>query len=309
MEEVTYEAIKLRAHSACSILVDAAEMAKGIYERGLHTSLKQTERDRPTFLTEADTAVEALIVERWLNRFKDDGIIGEEDGAKGRLGDSRISIVIDPIDGTVAFSRGIKTYALAIAICVDRVPVAAAIHTQDTIFWAISYQDMKGFYRRQTLKESQGMLPACCSVEWMLDPVSPVRWVVANEMLNLLTDGHLLMKEIWKIAGQHACFASAIGTGIMVANGQLQAYVNPGVCLWDVAPLVPFANAAGLRLTRWDGSDPFPAMFDRVLKDPAKYAKGPQCFDMLMAAPAIHDALLPLLKPYALEREKAAYGS
>jgi len=285
-----------RVQLANAILQEAVHMTEDIYRRGFETSLKQTERDRPTFLTEADKAVEALIVRRWLGCFTHDSIIGEEDGAKGRVSGSHVSIVIDPIDGTVAFSRGINTYALAIAICVDNVPVAAVVHTQGQHFTAIAYRDIRVFSANEK------------AITRMLDPVSPQRWVVANEMLNLLADGHLLTKKIWEVAGQHACFASAISTGIMVAKGQLQAYVNPGVCLWDVAPLVPFAKIAGVRLTRWDGSDPFPAMYDCVLNDMARYAKGPQCFDMLMAAPAVHDALLPLVLPYAREREKALYG-
>ena len=48
-------------------------------------------------------------------------------------------------------------------------------------------------------------------------------------------------------------------------------------------------------------------MFNRVITDPTTYAKGPQCFDMPMAAPLVHDVLLPLVLPYAREREKALY--
>ncbi len=65
-------------------------------------------------VTEADLAAEALIAKELLERFPDDGFIGEE-GAL-REGTSGYIWVVDPIDGTVNFSRGMSEYGVSIGL-------------------------------------------------------------------------------------------------------------------------------------------------------------------------------------------------
>jgi myo-inositol-1(or 4)-monophosphatase len=67
------------------------------------------------WLTEADGAVERFVVAELGCAFPGDSFLGEEGG--GHLGGS--TWVIDPIDGTANFARGIAHFAVSIAYCRD----------------------------------------------------------------------------------------------------------------------------------------------------------------------------------------------
>lgn len=78
-----------------------------------------TEADR-----EAERAIRAVIAEA----FPDDAILGEEFGASEGAGEGpQREWIIDPIDGTIAFSRGIPLFTTLIALVVDGEPVVGVI--------------------------------------------------------------------------------------------------------------------------------------------------------------------------------------
>ncbi|WP_022891729.1 inositol monophosphatase family protein [Agromyces subbeticus] len=79
----------------------------------------QTKPDRSP-VTEADLAVERAIREHIAAARPGDGILGEEFGSEG---DSRRQWIIDPIDGTANFLRGVPVWGTLIALAVDGVPV------------------------------------------------------------------------------------------------------------------------------------------------------------------------------------------
>jgi histidinol-phosphatase len=78
-----------------------------------------------TPVTVADTAVEQAIRERIGAAFPDHGILGEEMGAEPGGGEARW--IIDPIDGTVNFTRRIAVWATLIAVEQGGDLVAAAV--------------------------------------------------------------------------------------------------------------------------------------------------------------------------------------
>jgi histidinol-phosphatase len=94
---------------ALSLADRAAEIAMGFYEGGFDVHVKPDS----TPVTEADTEVEhelraMLGVER-----RRDAILGEEQGASGR---GRRRWIVDPIDGTRNYARGIPVWATLIAL-------------------------------------------------------------------------------------------------------------------------------------------------------------------------------------------------
>src|SRR4029453_1583338 len=68
-------------------------------------------------VTEADRAVEAFVVSALREAFPDDGVLGEE-GARGE-GRSGRRWIIDPIDGTRDFMRGIPVWSNLLALEAD----------------------------------------------------------------------------------------------------------------------------------------------------------------------------------------------
>ena len=78
-------------------------------------------------VTEADRAAERSIRSVIEEAFPEDGILGEEFGSKQDSSGSRRRWIIDPIDGTIAYSRGIPLFTTLIALVVDDEPVMGVI--------------------------------------------------------------------------------------------------------------------------------------------------------------------------------------
>jgi myo-inositol-1(or 4)-monophosphatase len=76
-------------------------------------------------VTEADRAAERVIREHLRAAFPDFGILGEEYGEEGSR--ERPRWVVDPIDGTIAFSRGIPLFTTLVALLEDDHPVFGLI--------------------------------------------------------------------------------------------------------------------------------------------------------------------------------------
>lgn len=79
-------------------------------------------------VTEADREAERVIRAVISEAFPDDAILGEEFGASaGRADGPQREWIIDPIDGTIAFSRGIPLFTTLVALVVDGEPVVGVI--------------------------------------------------------------------------------------------------------------------------------------------------------------------------------------
>jgi myo-inositol-1(or 4)-monophosphatase len=117
--------IGLRAHAAAAIAREAGEIAlRRFADRSSFTVGLKGPQD---FLTEVDGEVERLIAGRLHELFPGDGFVGEE--GEGRVAHGgRPTWVVDPIDGTANFARGVPHFCVSIAL-VDAVrPLAGAIY-------------------------------------------------------------------------------------------------------------------------------------------------------------------------------------
>src|SRR5689334_17128025 len=111
---------------------EAGAMALDYQRRGVRAELKSDESP----VTAADRACEKLIVDGLEREFPEDGVLGEE-GAN-REGRNGRRWIIDPIDGTRDFVRGIPLWAVLIALEQDGEIVAGAAHSpkQGLLLWA-----------------------------------------------------------------------------------------------------------------------------------------------------------------------------
>jgi len=114
----------------------AGRVIEAIRARGFDVARK--ERGDP--VTEADHAADALL-RRELLALERCGWLSEEtaDDAN-RLGQRRTWIV-DPLDGTREFLRGIPDYSVAVALVEDRRPVLAVVHVPAT---GVTYHAERG---------------------------------------------------------------------------------------------------------------------------------------------------------------------
>jgi myo-inositol-1(or 4)-monophosphatase len=77
--------------------------------------------------TEYDLRTEDLVRNRILKEFGEP-VLGEEDGLIGDLQVARSRLwIVDPIDGTFNYQRGLPLYGVSIAYCEDGIPVSGAV--------------------------------------------------------------------------------------------------------------------------------------------------------------------------------------
>jgi len=116
------------ANKESAAAVKAAEEAGKIQLDGLKelASISIEKKSDRSPVTVVDKACEARIREMLLGEFPDDGFLGEETGENA--GTTARRWIVDPLDGTRPFIRGIPTHSVLIALEEDGVPVVGVIH-------------------------------------------------------------------------------------------------------------------------------------------------------------------------------------
>jgi myo-inositol-1(or 4)-monophosphatase len=107
-------------HPMLNTAVRAARRAGEIINRSLerHQDLPVESKGHHDFVTEVDRAAEEAITETLHKAYPDHTIMGEEGGTSHDSGSGR-RWIIDPLDGTTNFIRGIPQFAVSIALEVD----------------------------------------------------------------------------------------------------------------------------------------------------------------------------------------------
>jgi histidinol-phosphatase len=116
-------------------MIDAARAAGNVALRYYRSGFDVTLKADQTPVTQADREAEQLIIERLGLAFPDCGFLGEEFGDSGAT-DRRF--IIDPIDGTKNFVRGIPVWATLLALEEGGEVTAGVVHNPvlDEMFWA-----------------------------------------------------------------------------------------------------------------------------------------------------------------------------
>ncbi|MCA1588524.1 MAG: histidinol-phosphatase [Chloroflexi bacterium] len=246
------------ADFAHRLLDETDALALGYFDAGVTASLKA---DR-TLVTRADTEIEAAIRDRIADRFPDHGLMGEEFGADA--GDAATGWIIDPIDATNNFVRGIPIFATLLACRVDGELVLGLVSApaMRERWWATP---SGGAWRRR----HGGERPI---------GVSSVSRVADAQLLYgraLSLGGRVAeaSRETWRDRG----FGDFWGH-MLVAGGSAEAMVEDGVAPWDMAAPYVVVTVAGGRMTNLGGE---PSWTD------------PQ---VLTSNGLVHDELLALLR-------------
>ena len=197
-----------------------------------------------TPVTDADQAVE-LGIRRTLGKARPrDAVLGEEHGSSGA---SQRRWVIDPIDGTKNFVRGVPVWATLIALMVeDEVVVGCVSAPQlNRRWWA-----MKGggaFTGKSLLR------PTPCrvsDVSKLADASLSYSSLDAWEERGRLDDFLALSRRCWRTRA-YGDFWSYM----LVAEGAVDIATEPELALYDMAALDVIVREAGGRFSSLDGHD------------------------------------------------------
>ncbi len=219
---------------AVSMAQQAGQKTLSYFGGDLRTELKADS----TPVTQADREAEQLCRALLEARFPDDGIVGEEFGAS-RV-DAPRRWIIDPIDGTKSFVRGVPLYGVLIALEDAGAPVLGVVH-----FPALS----------ETVAAARG---SGCYWNGRLARVSEIDTL--NGALVLTSDAESFAEEghaaEWKRLTGGAAMARTWGDcygHALVATGRAEAMVDPVLAIWDSAALLPIVEEAGGVFTDWAG--------------------------------------------------------
>lgn len=105
-------------HPTLTVAIKAARRAGAILSRASLdlAALKVEEKGPGDFVSDADRAAEAAIIEILQDAYPQHAILAEE---KGQIGDSSWCWLVDPLDGTTNFLHGFPHFAVSIALAVE----------------------------------------------------------------------------------------------------------------------------------------------------------------------------------------------
>lgn len=197
-----------------------------------------------TLVTAADVEAETHLRARIAERFPGHGFLGEELGAEA--GDGETRWIIDPIDGTHNFVRGIEVFGTLLAVedagrLVLGVVSAPAMGRR----WAAA----SGL--GATLRHATGERPIrVSSVERLEDAQLCTSGLRGLDAAGLLPGWLRAARGAWRDRG----FGDFWGH-LLVAQGAAEAMVEYGVKPWDLAAPAAIVNEAGGRMTDLQGRD------------------------------------------------------
>jgi histidinol-phosphatase len=210
--------------------------------------LTVTTKPDNTPVTDADKSAEDAIRSLLHAHRPDDGIVGEEFGTEGT--EKNRYWVIDPIDGTKNFLRGVPTWATLIGL-MER----DADGVEKVVVGVVS---APALFRRWYAFEGGGAFVIVNKEVPKRINVSAISAIEDASIShsdfigwgNRLEPFNNLMQSAWRTRA-HGDFWSHM----LVAEGAVEVAVEPSLALWDMAALDIIVREAGGRFTNLDGVD------------------------------------------------------
>ena len=180
-----------------------------------------------TPVTDADRAVERALRERIAAERPSETVLGEEEGDEG----GAVRWILDPIDGTRNFSRGIPVWATLIALERDREIVCGVVSAPPLgrRWWAAqgegAYVNGERIHVSNIAALDEAVLSATYASD--LEVLEPRAWHARG------------FGDFW----QH----------VLVAEGSVDAALDAELAIWDYAAPALIVTEAGGRVTTLDG--------------------------------------------------------
>ncbi len=228
--------------SLAHLLADTADSISMARFRAL--DLRVESKPDLTPVSDADTAVEKAIRATLARARPRDGVLGEEFGAAAPAKGTR-HWVIDPIDGTKNFVRGVPIWGTLIALMEGDTPVAGLVSAPalGRRWWgAVGHGAYAGKHQRAASRITVSAVNRLGDASFCYSSLTG--WA-ENGRLEPMVD---IILDVWR----SRAYGDFYGY-MLLAEGALDAMVEPELSLWDVAALIPIVTEAGGRFTDLDG--------------------------------------------------------
>lgn len=194
------------------------------------------------FVSEADVASETHLREVLLGARPDDGWLGEESGAGGPSGRRWI---VDPLDGTTNFLRGISHWAVSVALEIDGELVVGVVHDP---------AKSETFAARRGGGATLNGTPISVSTTDNLQSALLGTGIPFGTMPHI--DDHMadLARLVPHCAGVRRMGAAALDLAY-VASGRLDGFWERRLRAWDIAAGLVLLREAGATVEGWSAAE------------------------------------------------------
>ncbi|MET8910740.1 histidinol-phosphatase [Micromonospora sp. NPDC004551] len=229
-------------------LADAADAVATARFRAL--DLRVDSKPDLTPVSDADTAVEREIRALLATHRPADGLLGEEYGEQPATGPEGRRWIVDPIDGTKNFIRGVPVWATLIALLEGERPVLGLVSAPalGRRWWAA-----RGAGAFAGPDAASGTPIRVSGVTTLADASFCYSSLTGWEETGRLDAVLQVMRDAWR----SRAYGDFYGY-MLLAEGALDVMVEPELSLWDIAALVPIVTEAGGTVTDLAGR-PAPA--------------------------------------------------
>ena len=215
----------------------AGEALEYLFESALEHEIK---RDK-SIVTKADIAAEEVILNQIKENFPDHKIISEEKGVIDS--ESPFVWLIDPLDGTLNFSRGLPNFAVSIAMTENDITKISV--TYNPITNSLFQAELgKGAYwngEKIRVSEVNDLNTAMITLGRARDE--------ENKKKTLRMINNIYFKSHQRIIGSSALELA------WVASGRLEGFISIGLKRWDVAGGLLLVTEAGGKVTDFKGKE------------------------------------------------------
>ncbi len=226
---------RTRYDFAMDVAHQAGQFALQYYNQGIAVEWKADHSP----VTLADRGAEQLLRSAIASKFPGDGFLGEEFG--DTPGTSGYRWIVDPIDGTRSFVRGLPIWATLVGL-----------EYKGELIAGVAYAPALG----QTHRALRGDGAYCDNRRIRVSDVatldkshvyySSIAWfkkAKRDKQFLKLVD----LTERQRGVGDYYCF-------MLVAQGAGEIAIEYGVHAWDIAALAPIVEEAGGKFTSWNGA-------------------------------------------------------
>lgn len=225
-------------------------------------------------VTSADIESERLIVSRIREEFPEHSIRTEEAGHVKE--GARFEWIVDPVDGTVNFSRGIPLWGVSVALVENTEngaePVVAAISLPALGKTYTASQNGGAFVNGERIHVSETHELSRAIVSNGDFNVGNWESVNAQNLQNFQREAESCTRV--------KCYGSAVVEGTLTAQGSLDAFVMTMSYPWDIAGITLIVREAGGKVTELSG-------------DPVRLVDGEQ---VLFSNGILHRQIIQMLK-------------
>lgn len=225
------------------VAMAACDEADATARRHFRRDLRIDAKPDRTYVTQADTDIEARIRERLADAFPDHGLVGEEYGVEA--GEAAVRWYIDPIDGTHNFMRGVPLFGTLLAVERDG-ELQAGVLSAPALgerWWA--HRGGGAWARHRDAAPRRIAVSGVTRLEDAQVLYGSGRDIMASGLAPGF-DG--LLRSVWRDRG----FGDFWGYALL-AEGAAEAMIEVGLQTWDAAAPTILIEEAGGRVSAFDG--------------------------------------------------------